>query len=325
MLFLLAPVATTLLALTGQSNPTVPSPPSETPLRVEACELKANPGTYNHKLVAVTGFVSQGFEDFALQDPQCPEAPGPWLEYGGTVNSGVVYCCGPTNNKTRPHQLTIEEIPIPIVEDDQLKLLQKRLQRPTRESNLVHATLIGRFFAGHWIHEADGKTYWEGFGHMGCCSLLAIQQVTQVDDADNPNLDHDPWATFPYTEGDKVGCGYTNLLPLNPMQEMQAAQKPAETTQQWAFDQPDRVASDALAQRAKLADIPTLSLDRKHTTPARRVYTWHPAQTHSTYTVILSRPYWLSFYAADPNHVAWVVRAAFLSSCDKNNSVTRIR
>lgn len=63
-----------------------------------------------------------------------------------------------------------------------------------------------------------------------------------MDANDSPNLDHDPWATFPYIPEDKVGCGYTGLLPLNPMQEMLKAQRTAEASEPWAFDQPDKVA-----------------------------------------------------------------------------------
>jgi hypothetical protein len=33
----------------------------------------------------------------------------------------------------------------------------------------------------------------------------------------------------------------------------------------------------------------------------------------------------LTFYAQDPKRIAWVVIAAFDSSCDEPNSVTRIK
>jgi hypothetical protein len=41
--------------------------------------------------------------------------------------------------------------------------------------------------------------------------------------------------------------------------------------------------------------------------------------------VVLSRPYWLSSYSHDPMRVAWMVVAAYVSSCGKNNPVTRIK
>jgi hypothetical protein len=41
--------------------------------------------------------------------------------------------------------------------------------------------------------------------------------------------------------------------------------------------------------------------------------------------VVVSRPFLLSFYAKDPKRVAWVVIAAYDSSCGTTNSVTRIK
>jgi len=41
--------------------------------------------------------------------------------------------------------------------------------------------------------------------------------------------------------------------------------------------------------------------------------------------VVVSRPAMLSFYAHNPNRVAWVATAAYVSSCGSNKQVTRIR
>jgi hypothetical protein len=41
--------------------------------------------------------------------------------------------------------------------------------------------------------------------------------------------------------------------------------------------------------------------------------------------VVVSRPYWLSFHAKDPKRVAWIVAAAYESSCSGRNSVERIK
>lgn len=43
------------------------------------------------------------------------------------------------------------------------------------------ATIVGRFFAGIRQPAATG-VFW-GYGHLGCCSLLVIQQVVSVDGA----------------------------------------------------------------------------------------------------------------------------------------------
>jgi len=44
----------------------------------------------------------------------------------------------------------------------------------------VTSTIIGRFYAAHEEKLADGRPYFRGYGHMGCCHLLIIQQVTEL-------------------------------------------------------------------------------------------------------------------------------------------------
>jgi hypothetical protein len=48
-----------------------------------------------------------------------------------------------------------------------------------------------------------------------------------------------------------------------------------------------------------------------------------PTGKAKTNKVVVSRPYLLSFYARERKRGAWVVTAAYVSSCGKNNSVTR--
>jgi hypothetical protein len=60
-------------------------------------------------------------------------------------------------------------------------------------------------------------------------------------------------------------------------------------------------------------------------TQGRVIYEWAPFGKRASYMVVVNRPYWLSFLAEDANKVAWVLAAAYESSCDKNNSVKRIR
>lgn len=58
----------------------------EEPQKVALCQLVADPGTYNHKLVEVEGFISSGFEDFTLFDPSCSSTMDIWLEYGHSLD-----------------------------------------------------------------------------------------------------------------------------------------------------------------------------------------------------------------------------------------------
>ena len=92
-------------SLNGKEN-------NDEPLKITLCELQNDPMKFNHKLIEVTGFISQGFEDFSIFDPLCSSDQCVWLEYGGMAKSGTIYCCGETPAVSRPEPLVIENIPI---------------------------------------------------------------------------------------------------------------------------------------------------------------------------------------------------------------------
>jgi hypothetical protein len=296
------------------------------PIEVTVCQLKADPPSFNHNLVQVTGFVSHDFEDFTIFDPTCPAWPGVWLEYGGKKKSGTMYCCGVTADRSRWKKLKIEGIPIPLRDDERFREFDKRIQPPFRSGRygaVVHATLVGRFFSGTQI-KYPKETIWGGYGHMGCCSLLAIQEVNSVHTQDRNDLDYGASADQPDIE--ETGCGYRTLTPLEPTDHLIAVQKKADDGQPtWAFDDPRRLAIDALSRLANVQQEAVAQLKEKRRAQGRYVYEWTPAGSAESYMVVVSRPYLLSFYARDPKRVAWVVTAIYLSSCGyRNNSVTRI-
>jgi hypothetical protein len=291
---------------------------------VTVCQLKGDPAAYNHKLVEVTGFVSHDFEDFTLFDPTCPSLPQVWLEYGGKSKSGTIYCCGVRADRERPQELKVEDIPVPLTENEQFREFDKLIHPPlgsNRHGAIVHATLVGRFFSGQLL-KYPKATFWGGYGHMGCCSLLAIQEVRSVDAHDRDDLDYGASADQPDIGG--IGCGYQFLTPIRPTGDVIKAQQTADLGKtDWVFDDPQRVAVDALAGFAHL-EVQSLSgLKEIRKAQGRHVYKWEPAGKSETYMVVVSRPYLLSFYARDPKRVAWVVAAAYLSSCGKDNTVTR--
>jgi len=156
----------------------IQQPKNEQPIKVSYCELKKDPVAYNHKLVEITAFVSHGFEDFTLFDPTCSGYFDVWLEYGGTSVSGTMYCCGVTSARSRPEKLVVENIPIDLVADERFKEFDDLIRRGP--DSIVRATVMGRFFAGEYI-EAPRRSFYGGYGHAGCCSLLAIQQVVSVE------------------------------------------------------------------------------------------------------------------------------------------------
>jgi len=292
----------------------------EQPPTVSACQLKRNPTAYNHKLVEVTGFVSHGFEDFSLFDPGCLPWMGIWLEYGGTEKSGTMYCCGVSNSRSRPKRLQVEGIEIPLVDDEHFREFDHLVQQvPDR---LVHATVIGRFFSGKPRRAANGEIWGGGYGHMGCCSLLAIQEVLRVDRQDREDIDYR--ASYEQPDIDKGGCGYRDLMSFEPFLGVAQRQRAAdEKGPEWVFQEPDRVAAHELARLAKI-DENRIRLKLTRSAQGHKVYVWRVKKDKS-YMVVVSRPYLATFYARDAMKIAWTVVAAFEAGGDTGNSVSRIK
>ncbi len=281
---------------------------AETVHEVTPCALQADPDAYDHRLVEVTGFVERGLEDFSIVDPTCVAGTSIWLEYGGTVGSGTIFCCGITAERARSEPLTVEQVGIPLLKDSTFDTFDELIQR--QENIVVRATLVGRFFAGR---EGDGLgTNWRGYGHFGCCSLLAIQQVRAVDRTDRQDLDYDLEADTP--DINQVGCGYRPLDNSFRMDRGIAAQHEAENRQPWAFDDPERVASEALAHSTGAAF--SVALKEKRRTQGRIVYVSASPVNSSAYMVVVSRPYLVTCYAQDPNRIAWIAAAVWESWCE---------
>jgi hypothetical protein len=90
-------------------------------------------------------------------------------------------------------------------------------------------------------------------------------------------------------------------------------------------DEPPHVATAALVQLANLDEGTVTKLKEKQHSQGRIIYELKKDEGKATYMIVLSKPYLLSFYAKDPKRVAWVVIGAYKSSCEKGNSVSRIK
>ena len=283
----------------------------EEPIDAAVCQVKANPPAYNHKLVRLTGFVSHDFEDFTFFDPSCPESPWVWLEYGGTTGSGTVYCCPGAPDRKRRNKMVVEGISIPLIVDKQFREFDKAIQPPFRSGNhgaIIHATLVGRYFAGQQSDLWKDKR-WTGFGHMGCCTLLAIQQVEQADTENRTELDYGASA-------DQPSCGGRDLLPMEHSAMLLQWQHDAENgDREWAFDHPEKVALEALTRLAKVDFSSPVHMKLSRQAQGRRVYNARVGRDPARYVIVVSRPYWLSFYSSDPKRIAWMPIAVYQLSC----------
>jgi len=79
--------------------------------------------------------------------------------------------------------VVVEGIRIPLVKDALFRRFDQRIQG--RHATRFRARLIGRFFAG-FKQQTEGAEWSGGYGHLGCCSLLMIQQVSALDGGADP-------------------------------------------------------------------------------------------------------------------------------------------
>jgi hypothetical protein len=218
-----------------------------------------------------------------------------------------MYCCGVTNARTRTEQIEVENVPVSLADDDNFRKLDKLLEIPGSDA-MAHAVIVGRFFSGREVTDTRGK-HWGGYGHMGCCSLLVIQQVVGVDPHDRGDLDYESYADPPGLEKLKCG-GYRYLTPIQPYQDMLQGQKDAESgVAGWALLDPQRVAVDGLAKLLKIDPRSITTMKESRKSQGKIVYRWH-SKGKPAYTVVVARPYWLSFYSQKESKVAWVLAAA---------------
>ena len=231
------------------------------------------------------------------------------MEYGGKVASGTVYCCGPTNARSRKKEMEVEKVVVPLVEDENFHKFDKLLQASSGYA-MVHTTLVGRFFSGDKVEFPDGTRQWRGYGHLGCCSLLVIQQVLAVDSHDRPDLDYESFADQP--ELAKLKCKqFRYLTEILAYRELLATQASAETPEgHWAFDEPERVALKGMAGLLKIDEKSITGMQESRRSQGKIIYLWHPRGKKS-YMMVVTRPYWLSFYSHEQGRVAWVLSAAY--------------
>lgn len=257
--------------------------------------------------------MTHGFEDFQVTEPDCPTQHfSVWLMYGGKAESNTVYCCpGEAGRETRSDFLTVEGVQIPLVNDPTFQQFIELLKKEPDTS--VRSTVVGRFFSGT-KETFDTETFWRGFGHMGCCSLLVIQRVESFEPHTRTDLDYTAEAGWYEDEGCKWGSEQ-DLLHVSvdnwngAAQKGIAEQEKADHGQTWAFTDPQRVAMESL-KLLYPGQLPVLHNVKK--TPARQVFRWRSGS--KSVVVVVTRPYWLSFYAAS-NSVAWVTTMIKEAGC----------
>lgn len=155
------------------------------PIRdVEVCQVLSNPDAFDGKKVRFRGRLAFEFENNTVDDNACGLPlfhTGVWWTYGGEPLLAH-----------QPEMKKIRAMTSPVLRDAQFDKFRERTRayrrkRPDGEAcpshrqcayNDVVATYTGRFFAGK---KRPGYTNPGGFGHMGCCHLFVIEQVSEVE------------------------------------------------------------------------------------------------------------------------------------------------
>jgi len=289
----------------------------EEPRKVTYCELATAPGAYNHELVRLTAFVTHGFEDFSLVEPNCAipnQNFSIWVMYGGKVESNTAYCCpGETGRTARTESLMVEGVQIPLTSDVVFRQFTNLLSK--ERDTTVRVAVAGRFFSGG-KETLKGSTGWGGFGHLGCCSLFVIQRVEAFEPHTRRDVDYSAEAG----SYEKEGCSSSSVQDLRHVsmsfsdgtaEQAIAEQAMADSgAQAWAFNDPERVAVESLTSFYGNR-VPVLRNVKKAS--ARQVFQWKDGK--KSVVIVVTKPYWLSFYSKSGS-VAWVSTTIKEADCE---------
>jgi hypothetical protein len=161
----------------------------EKPLRVSSCELAKNPKNFDGKQIRVRGRLNVHFEDFTLGIMNCNSTQGIWLAFGGDV-PGIVASTANDNFRKPGSNFVINGRSLGIKKDNNFLRLYALItsRHGNKRDYKVTATLTGTFFSGEETKNAQRGTSYMGYGHLGCCSLLVVTQVAEVESVPSADL-----------------------------------------------------------------------------------------------------------------------------------------
>jgi len=146
------------------------------PRNVTVCDLVGNPTAYAGR-IRVRAVVDQGFENFTLDSSECATTLGHvWITY-----SDDPYLSRELQGKRIGELLPLKHDAA--YDDFEGSLLARRLKMPDGQPCgepckffKVTATLTGQF-----LPASRDPRHFVGYGHMGCCHLLVVEAIEQVD------------------------------------------------------------------------------------------------------------------------------------------------
>ena len=161
----------------------------ESPIQVSVCDLARDPKSFDGKPIRVRGTLNVDFEDFSLDTPNCDTQQGIWLAFGGDV-PGLTPSTANDMVRTPGSNIRVDGMPYGIKKDDNFRRLYALIAalHGDKPAFRVTTTLTGTFFAGRLTTWPSGLTIFAGYGHLGCCSLFVITEVSDVDSVPPANL-----------------------------------------------------------------------------------------------------------------------------------------
>jgi hypothetical protein len=124
-----------------------------------------------------------------LRIKNCDTHQSIWLAFGGDV-PGIVASTVNDNLRKPGSEVKVNGVAYGIKKDESFHKLYALIaaRHGDKPDYSVTATLTGMFFAGEERTTATGTVNFGGYGHLGCCALLVITQVSDVESVPPANL-----------------------------------------------------------------------------------------------------------------------------------------
>ena len=280
----------------------------ERPWTVSPCELLKHPGMYDETMVSVPGLVLYGGQDFSSHSYDCPDEYGILrLEFGGT----------PTDPKDqfRLPQVRLEAGTVPLRKDTDYETMQRLMKSidASGRTQMLRATLIGRFFAGPAVGTKSGE-----IKHPSAHLVISEVELVSNKPEDPVDFSQGPHSAARASQG----CTATDLAVPSRDESDKLQRLSREPSEHLEFlSDSQQVAARAIASHEKVSpeEIAGKLRVTKEGAPLRE-YAWTSADGLRTYAVTVNRPYWLlpSTYSGDA--VIWVPKRIVLTTCTPKSS-----
>jgi hypothetical protein len=194
----------------------------ESKIEASPCELARNPESFDRKLIQVRGTLNVFFEDFSLNIHGCDDRTGIWLAFGGDV-PGIVASLVNDIVRKPGSKLNVDGVSLGVTKDNNFRRLYALIASTHAgwPNYSVTATLTGMFFAKKAIKNPQGGFSIDRYGHMGCCSLLVIASVSDVDSVPPASL---------HLEGTVIGPDDKPAPGITVVNDVQGGSPPEEQT-----------------------------------------------------------------------------------------------